>query len=377
MVLSRFLVSSIIKARVGLTVFSKSDYSSLTNFRLCTTASNNIFEERKVFKRSFESKPNFRNEGHKKFVALQTKDLSKADIENMLVPYNYYLSVPNERFGYGLMEGFNYWMKLPSDVIEFVNNIWVSAYEAGALLDDIVDESHSRRGLLTSPQLLGIGRTAICSQGVFFLILKRISELNNPKAVETYINSMIMYCVGLYKETDNTKKMICPTLSEFEETCINKCDGIAGLPIKMMQVLSDTKTDYTHLLHLFSLHCQYINDVANMSEQKTWNAKSYLEDISEGKFTLPTIHAVRSGTFEGQTVHNILRSKTKDVATLSYCLSLLEKLGSIEFAINTTRSLENKIREEIKKFGGNPPLEEYLDTIMNLSYDEKYPTYTK
>ncbi|XP_058797492.1 terpene synthase-like [Phymastichus coffea] len=341
-----------------------SDYSSLTNYRLCT-ASNNIFEEQKVFKRSFESKVDLRNESHKKFMEVESKELSKADIVNMLYPYNYHLSMPKERLGYGLMEGFNYWMKLPRDVVELADNIWVAAYEAASL------------GLLASPYLLGVGRAAICSQGVFFITLKRLLELNNPKAVEMYVDSIIFYCVGLYKETDNTKKMICPTISEFEELCLQKCDGITSLPIRIMQILSDTKTDYTHLLHLFTLHGQYVNDTANLCQQQTWDAKAYLEDISEGKFTLPTIHAVRSGTFEGQTVHNILLSKTKDVATLSYCLSLLKKLGSIEFAMNKTRSLEHKIREEIKRLGGNPVLEEYLEKIINLSYDEKYPTYTK
>lgn len=37
-----------------------------------------------------------------------------------------------------------------------------------------------------------------------------------------------------------------------------------------------------------------------------WDAKGFCEDIVEGKYTLPTVHAINTGTPEGNIVAGIL-----------------------------------------------------------------------
>lgn len=48
-----------------------------------------------------------------------------------------------------------------------------------------------------------------------------------------------------------------------------------------------------------------------------------------------------------------------------YCVSLLEKFGSLEYAKETMRKLESEARDEITRLGGNPHLERVLDELRN------------
>ncbi|VVC87696.1 unnamed protein product, partial [Leptidea sinapis] len=63
----------------------------------------------------------------------------------------------------------------------------------------------------------------------------------------------------------------------------------------------------------------------------------FCEDLTEGKFTLPIIHAAQQ---EGGEQH------TRDPELKKYCVSLLEKLGSIKYTRDKIIELENWIRDQ-------------------------------
>ena len=57
----------------------------------------------------------------------------------------------------------------------------------------------------------------------------------------------------------------------------------------------------------------------------------------------------------------ILRQRTRDVELKKYCVTLLEKFGSLNYTRHTLEVLDAELRAEVAKFGGNPMLEEFLD----------------
>lgn len=92
--------------------------------------------------------------------------------------------------------------------------------------------------------------------------------------------------------------------------------------------------------------------------------KSFCEDLTEGKFSFPVIHAIRSRP-DDQQIINILRQRTKDMELKRYCVSLLEKFGSFDYTRKTLIELDLDARREIEKLGGNPILERVLDELKN------------
>ena len=65
----------------------------------------------------------------------------------------------------------------------------------------------------------------------------------------------------------------------------------------------------------------------------------------------------------------ILQQRTRDVELKKYCLTLLEKFGSLKYTRHTLEELDAEVRAEVAKLGGNPLLEEFLDELLDWKRD--------
>ena len=61
----------------------------------------------------------------------------------------------------------------------------------------------------------------------------------------------------------------------------------------------------------------------------------------------------------------ILRQRTADVELKKYCVTLLEKFGSLNYTRRTLEVLDAELRAEVAKLGGNPMLEDILDEYLD------------
>jgi len=52
-----------------------------------------------------------------------------------------------------------------------------------------------------------------------------------------------------------------------------------------------------------------------------------------------------------------------------YCVTLLEKFGSLSYTRQTLEELDAEARAEVAKHGGNPVLEEFLDELLVWNWD--------
>jgi len=71
----------------------------------------------------------------------------------------------------------------------------------------------------------------------------------------------------------------------------------------------------------------------------------------------------------------ILRQRTGDAELKKYCVTLLEKFGSLKYTRHTLEELDAEIRAEVAKLGGNPMLGDVLDDLLDWKWDtnEKNP----
>ena len=154
-----------------------------------------------------------------------------------------------------------------------------------------------------------------------------------------------------------------------------------------MQLFSTKEMDLNPLMATLGLYFQVRDDYANLNLKEVCthlhNAfftaqitkisgfyaqyaenKSFCEDLTEGKFSFPVIHAIRSQPDNKQII-SVLRQRTKDTDVKRYCLALLDKFGSFEYTRQTLVRLDLDARKEIARLGGNPILERVLDELKN------------
>ncbi|XP_012266401.1 geranylgeranyl pyrophosphate synthase isoform X3 [Athalia rosae] len=228
---------------------------------------------------------------------------------------------------------------------------------------DIQDNSILRRGIPVAHSIYGVASTINAANYVLFIALEKVLALNHPEATEVYTEQLLELHRGQGMEIYWRDNYICPSEEEYREMTIRKTGGLFNLAVRLMQLFSDCKEDFTPLAGILGLYFQIRDDYCNLCLQEYTENKSFCEDLSEGKFSFPIIHAIRTQP-EDRQIMNILRHRTTDVEVKRYCVTLLEKFGSFGHTREVLMELDMKARAEVQRLGGNPLLIKILDELL-------------
>ncbi|XP_037792044.1 geranylgeranyl pyrophosphate synthase-like [Penaeus monodon] len=263
-----------------------------------------------------------------------------------------------------LVEAFNYWMRIPEDKLMAISEVIYLLHNASLLIDDIEDNSVLRRGIPVAHRVYGIAATINSANYVYVLSLEKVLALNHPKATTILCEQLLELHRGQGMEMYWRDSLTCPSEEEYSQMAMRKTGGLFGLAIRLMQLFSQTQEDFSRITGILGLYFQIRNDYSILYLKEYCDSKSYCEDFTEGKFSFPVIHAIKSQP-DDQQVINILRQRPEDLEVKRYCVSLLKKFGSLEYTKETMEKLEVEAREEIAKLGGNPLLESMLAELGN------------
>ena len=103
---------------------------------------------------------------------------------------------------------------------------------------------------------------------------------------------------------------------------------------------------------------------ANLCLDEYFANKSFGEDLIEGKYDFPIVHAIQKYP-EDNRLNNILRQRTQEIEVKKYAIKLLEDAGSFRYTRDQMSLLDNKIRAEIGKLNGNDVLLRVMDDLRN------------
>lgn len=100
-------------------------------------------------------------------------------------------------------------------------------------------------------------------------------------------------------------------------------------------------------------------------------SKSFCEDLTEGKFSFPIIHAIHSHP-EDSRLLNILRQRTSDERIKRYAVEWMIQCQSLIYTRNVLKELKENILKEISRLGGHIVLVTLMDKLDNqLDCEEK------
>lgn len=135
----------------------------------------------------------------------------------------------------------------------------------------------------------------------------------------------------------------CPTEDDYLEMVQNKTGGLFRLAVKLMQAesLERGRQDCVPLVNLMGLIFQICDDYLNLSSSTYTKNKGLCEDLTEGKFSFPVIHSIRSDPSNLQLI-NILKQKTTDDEVKRYAVKYMEGTGSFEYTRRAIRDLKAK-----------------------------------
>lgn len=300
---------------------------------------------------------------------IRTKTGDKSQDEKILMPYTYIQQVPGKQIRQKLASAFNYWLKISEEKLKAVGDIVQMLHNASLLIDDIQDNSILRRGIPVAHSIYGVASTINAANYAMIVALEKSLELGHPLATRVYTEQILELHRGQGMEIYWRDNFQCPSEEEYKEMTIKKTGGLFMLAIRLMQLFSENKSDFTNLAAILGLYFQIRDDYCNLTMQEYSENKSYCEDLTEGKFSFPIIHAIRSQQEDNQVLH-ILRQRTRDVEVKKYCISLLERLGSFKYTRDILYKLDADARSEVDRLGGNPHLEALLDDLLTWRREE-------
>lgn len=202
-------------------------------------------------------------------------------------------------------------------------------------IDDIEDNSILRRGVPVAHSIYGVASTINAANYVFFLALEKVQQLGHEsvsfeegenlctnkriskrifdyQATQVYTEQLLELHRGQGMEIYWRDNFTCPTESEYQQMTIRKTGGLFMLAIRLMQLFSENKRDFSKLTAILGLYFQIRDDYCNLICKEVCCAlsfdilifnssffllqysenKSFCEDLTEGKFSFPIIHAV-------------------------------------------------------------------------------------
>lgn len=169
----------------------------------------------------------------------------------------------------------------------------------------------------------------------------------------------------------------CPTEEQYLEMVKDKTGGLFRLAVGLMQAFATTNkdTDFTTLVDNLALYFQIRDDYINLADEEYMKSKSFCEDLTEGKFSFPIIHCIRSDPGDTRLL-SILKKRTEDIDVKRYAQKLLEEKGSLQYTLDKCEELKIELTKQVQLLGGNEQLlklVERLDVQLKGMHKELTP----
>jgi len=113
------------------------------------------------------------------------------------------------------------------------------------------------------------------------------------------------------------------------------------------------------LVNIIGLTYQIRDDYMNLQSEQYLKNKGFCEDLTEGKFSFPIIHSIRSDPTNKQIL-NILKQQTKDEDVKLYAVKYMQQTGTFEYTKKVVQRLGRDAMGMVEALGGNEQLEAIL-----------------
>ncbi|OQE23871.1 hypothetical protein PENSTE_c008G09374 [Penicillium steckii] len=271
----------------------------------------------------------------------------------LMGPYEYMHQHPGKDVRTQLIQAFNSWLQVPPASLAIINKVVTMLHTASLLIDDVEDNSVLRRGIPVAHNIFGTAQTINSANYVYFLALQEIQQLQNPAAIDIYVKELLNLHRGQGMDLFWRDTLTCPTEDEYLEMVGNKTGGLFRLAVKLMQAESATGKDCVSLVNVMGLIFQICDDYLNLSNTTYTHNKGLCEDLTEGKFSFPIIHSIRSNPGNHQLL-SILKQKTQDDEVKRYAVQYMQSTGSFKHTREVVLDLRDRALSLVEAIDASP-----------------------
>eukprot|EP00816_Leptocylindrus_hargravesii_P013410 CAMPEP_0196816184 /NCGR_PEP_ID=MMETSP1362-20130617/53962_1 /TAXON_ID=163516 /ORGANISM="Leptocylindrus danicus, Strain CCMP1856" /LENGTH=314 /DNA_ID=CAMNT_0042193413 /DNA_START=46 /DNA_END=990 /DNA_ORIENTATION=+ len=282
----------------------------------------------------------------------------------LLEAYRYINTVPGKNVRGKMIDCFQLWLKVSEEHTSTIKEIIADLHNASLLIDDIEDNSKLRRGVPVAHAIFGVPSVINCANYVYFMALEKCHAMDSKEAIQVFVGELLNLHRGQGQDIMWRDHGKCPTEEEYCQMVIDKTGGLFRLSVGLLQAFatSSKDLDFTDLVNNLALYFQIRDDFINLADAEYMKGKSFCEDLTEGKFSFPIIHAIRQDENDTRLL-SILKQRTEDLDVKRYAQKMMVDLGSLQHTREKCKELKLKIMSNIADLGGNESLSQLVELL--------------
>lgn len=233
------------------------------------------------------------------------------------------------------------------------------------LHDDVVDESHMRRGKATANDAWGNAPSVLVGDFLYSRSFQMMVEIGSMRIMEVLSSATCVIAEGEVQQLTNVGN---PDIDEaaYFETIQGKTAMLFEAASHSGAILAEATPEQEaalqHYGRYLGLAFQLIDDLLDYQGDAEAMGKNVGDDLAEGKPTLPLIHAMREGT---QEQADLIRSAIKrgGLDQLDEVLKIINATGALAYTRARAEEMADRALAELEKLPASP----YRDSMADLA----------
>lgn len=252
-------------------------------------------------------------------------------------------------------------------LIEFIHT-------ATLLHDDVVDESDMRRGKATANAAFGNAASVLVGDFIYTRAFQMMTSLGSLRVL-----ALMSEAVNVIAEGEVLQLMNCndPDITEesYMRVIYSKTARLFEAAAQSSAILADASQEQETALQDYGRYIgtafQLIDDLLDYSADGKTLGKNVGDDLSEGKPTLPLLHAMRNGNAEQSQLIREAIEQGNGRHLLEPVLETMRQCGSLEW---TRQAAENEADKAIAALKALPesPWRSALEALAHMSVQREF-----
>ncbi|KAM0475727.1 hypothetical protein ACHAP7_007224 [Fusarium lateritium] len=274
-------------------------------------------------------------------------------------PYEYILTLPSKGVRGAFIDALNVWFEAPPDKTAAIKEVVGMLHDSSLMIDDFQDNSPLRRGKPSAHSVFGPAQAINSATYIIVKAIGRVQQIANPALLTGVTATLMTIFQGQAMDLSWTFNNSPPSIQSYLLMVNDKTGALFRLACELLVSNAQTPHDNNLLEHvscMVSLLGQYFqirDDYQNLTnlDMQYADQKGFCEDLDEGKYSLPLIHALQNDA-SGLLTNMLSMRRTQGNMTLeqkTLMLGQMEASGSLDW----TRLLLNDLHQQVMSGIGN------------------------
>lgn len=246
-------------------------------------------------------------------------------------------------------------------------------HTATLLHDDVVDTATLRRGHKTAHTIWGADASVLVGDFLYSRAFQSVVMLGQQRIMEVFASATHFMAEGEILQLTNRHN---PETTEafYYDIIYRKTAKLFEISAKLGAIVASSQESDIQAFHDYGLHLgfayQLIDDALDYATSADETGKNIGQDLSDGKCTLPLIHAIHHS--KGKNKDLLCEAvQTGSVENMQTILGIIESTDAIKYTAEAAKRHATKAKEALKTLAFSPyrtALESLCDFVVARNY---------